>query len=263
MDSRQANSLVSFLLKLICAILVLSFLLDFAFLISPSQILEPTRQWQVGFVSQIVDRGAVPLVGLAFLLTALWMDSTAGVAGPKGLGRGLGVLAFLLSTLLGRFFILVIPVHMNNVNFVRGENLKRIEQEATRAESQLDAQIQQQQSQISGLLNDNQRLSELEKAIQSGQVQGEQLTQLQTLQQNLQRFRQDPAALTKQAKDSRNQALTSIRERRQQLESQARTESLKSGMRIGLSSLLLTFGYAAIGWIGLRSLGIGSKASAR
>ncbi|MDX2097298.1 MAG: HpsJ family protein [Leptolyngbyaceae cyanobacterium bins.59] len=249
-DSRQLASVVSPLLKIVCGILYISFFVDVASLIYPSRLLD--RQWQLNFATQVVDRGVVPLVGLALLLTALWMDSAAGNLFRQRLWKNLGLAAFILSSLLGLVFLLLIPFHLNNVNFVSGETLKRIGQEATTAESQLEAQIQQQQNQISTILGDSRRLDELDKAIKSGQVQGDQLAQLQQLQQQLQQFRQDPQALKKQVEEARKRDLTRIRERKLQLEKQAQSDAGRSALRTSISSFLLALGYVSVGWLGLR-----------
>ncbi|MBD0301606.1 MAG: hypothetical protein ICV85_05355, partial [Tolypothrix sp. T3-bin4] len=120
-------------------------------------------------------------------------------------------------------------------------------QKATQAETQLQAQTQQ----VDALIKDPQRLSELEKAIASGQVQGEQLTRLQALRQQLDTFKKDPKALSQQVDAAKKQ----ISKGKEEAENRARTEALKLGLRTGLSSLFLAIGYIVVGWTGLRSLG--------
>jgi hypothetical protein len=64
-----------------------------------------------------------------------------------------------------------------------------------------------------------------------------------------------------------NQQLSRIREEKEEVEKQARETAWKSGLRIGISSLLLSIGYIIIGWSGLRGMGAvqgaGRKAPAR
>ena len=62
--------------------------------------------------------------------------------------------------------------------------------------------------------------------------------------------------LNQQADNLPTQLLTQIRDRKQELEQQAKTQSLKSSLRTGISSLLLAIGYITIGWTGLKGLGI-------
>ncbi len=52
-----------------------------------------------------------------------------------------------------------------------------------------------------------------------------------------------------------NQRLNQIRQRRDEAEKQAKDNAWKSGLRIGISSLLLSIGYIIIGWTGLRGMG--------
>jgi predicted nucleic acid-binding Zn-ribbon protein len=125
--------------------------------------------------------------------------------------------------------------------------LEQISKKASTLETQLDNQSKQ----VDALVKDPQKLSELDKAIASGQVQGEQLARLQALKQQLQSFKQDPQTLNQQVE----QAQTKIRSERLAAEKQTRTGALKLGLRTGLNSLLLAIGYIVIGWTGFRSLG--------
>ncbi|OLP19064.1 hypothetical protein BST81_07565 [Leptolyngbya sp. 'hensonii'] len=266
-DIRQFAPLISLLLKLICSIMILSFIVDVLTLVTPSSVLE--RQWQLGFVSQLVDRGVVPLVGLSFLLVAIWIDGATGsMSSRPGPGKLVGLAAFLFASLMGLVFLLIIPFHINNAMIERDDTVKRINQEASAAENQVDVTVQQQQLQISSLLNDTQRLAELDKVIKSGQAQGrqltpDQLTQLQKQQEELLRYKQDPTTLEKQAKQAKDRGLTKVRERKLQLEKQAQTATLKSSLRTGINSLLLAIGYIATGWIGLKGMDTGGGKQAR
>jgi len=94
----------------------------------------------------------------------------------------------------------------------------------------------------------------LDQAIKSGQVKGDQLAQAERQQEQLQKLKADPKALEAQVAPDRDRALTQIRNRKQELESQARESALRSGMRIGLNGLLLAIAYATIGWVGLRQM---------
>lgn len=236
-------------LKIVGVIMIVSSLLDYIILAIPFRALE--REWQIGFTSQMVDRGIIPLVGVAFLVAGYWIgnsDSTSSA--PKSSVQDLRFWAFLLSSLLGLIFLLLVPLHFNNIRMQSGQALEQIGQKAQVAEGQLDAQ----RKQVDEIVKNPQRLSELDRAIASGQVQGEQLARLQQLKQQLQTFQQDPKALEKQV----NVARTQIRDGRLKAEQQAKTEALKLGLRTGLSSLLLAIGYSVIGWTGLRGLGSSS-----
>jgi hypothetical protein len=234
-------------LKVVGLIMIVSSLLDFIILAIPFKPLD--RAWQLGFTTQIVDRGIIPMVGIALLVAGYWIGNSIGGSStePKSSVQDLRFWAFLLSTLLGLIFLLLVPLHFINISKQSDEALKQITQKASQAEVQLDTQTKQ----VDAIVKDPQKLSELERAIESGQVQGEQLARLQALREQLQTFKKDPKALKEQVAA----AQTQIRSGKLEAENRAKTEALKLGLRTGLSSLLLAVGYSAIGWTGLRSLG--------
>jgi hypothetical protein len=234
-------------LKVVGLIMIVSSLLDFIILAIPFKPLD--RAWQLGFTTQIVDRGIIPMVGIALLVAGYWIGNSIGGSStePKSSVQDLRFWAFLLSTLLGLIFLLLVPLHFINISKQSDEALKQITQKASQAEVQLDTQTKQ----VDAIVKDPQKLSELERAIESGQVQGEQLARLQALREQLQTFKKDPKALNAQV----DAAKTQIRSGKLEAENRAKTEALKLGLRTGLSSLLLAVGYSAIGWTGLRSLG--------
>jgi hypothetical protein len=256
-------------LKVVGVILILSFLLDFVILSFPSGPRD--SQWQVGFATALVDRGIIPLVGLALIFAGYWIEKNNSdflVNRKSWLDLRLWA---VLSSLLGLVFLLLVPIHLNNVNQARAQTIEQISQDATRAESNLQAQLGQLQtqlgdervqaelerqrsqfrSQVNELLQDEQRFNQ---AIQSGQIS-------ETERKLLQQFKADPKSLdayVAQQADPQTllvQRLNQIRAQQEQLKQQARQDAWKSGLRIGMSGLLLAFGYIVIGWTGLRSMG--------
>ncbi|HEY9647906.1 MAG TPA: HpsJ family protein [Chroococcidiopsis sp.] len=248
--TRQITPLTSRSLKAVAIIIILAVLLDIFILPIPYNVLD--RQWQINFVTQVVDRGIVPMVGLALLFTGYWVDSAAGTAVKRPVWQDLRLYALILASLLGLFYLLSLPLHLNNVNVAKGEALERITQEATQAETQLgtrlEAEVNQQKQQISVLMS-NEDL--LKQAVQAGQVSQEQSDLIA-------KFKQDPAALDqfiKQRVDQlQTQYQTEIGLRREKAQQTAKDEALKSSLRIGIGSLLLAIGYIIVGWTGLKSL---------
>ncbi|MFP4410248.1 MAG: HpsJ family protein [Coleofasciculus sp.] len=248
-SSTMYSSFAGLALKIVGLIMILSSLLDYLILIIPSPGVSPLEnEWQLNLTTQLVDRGVIPMVGIAFLVTGYWISNNSGGSLPerKSSITDLRFWAFLLSSLLGLLFLLLVPLHFNNVRIQSNQAIEQITQQAQQAETQLETQVQQ----IDTLLEDPQQLERLDQAIESGQAQGEQLQRLQALREQLQALRQDPEAIAQRTE----QAQTQIRSRRQELEQRARTDALKRGIRIGLSSLLLAIGYSIIGWMGLRNL---------
>ncbi|AFZ12858.1 hypothetical protein Cri9333_1978 [Crinalium epipsammum PCC 9333] len=245
MQTANSNQFAPLALKLVGAILILSSLLDYIVLLFP---FNPTdKAWQLNTTSQLVDRGIIPLLGIALLIAGYWMSSRDNdrVAGKPW--QDLRFWALLLSSFLGLIFLLLVPLHLSNSNAQKDLAIQQINQEASQAETQLQGQLQQ----VEVLAKDERRLKELDQAINSGQVQGEQLARLTALREQLQKFKQDPKALNQQLETLRTQ----IRSRKLDAETKANQQAFKLGIRTALSSLLLAVGYIALGWTGLRSIG--------
>lgn len=266
MNSPTISQFTSFCLKLVGVILIISSLLDYLTLAIPPELLDP--QWQFNFTTQVVDRGIVPMVGIAFILVGYWIDASAGSAVKKS-GFELRVPIFIFSSLLGLIFLLLVPLHLNNLRQVSSSTLTQIEQRADRAESTIKAQFDE----LNTLANDPQRLQQLDSEIKkidsflaSGQFQGnslnsEQIQGLEERKKQLQNFRElakNPEGLEARLGELQNQ----LRDERLEQENRAKANALKQGLRTGVSSLLLAIGYIALGWLGLKNLSstkIGSK----
>lgn len=235
--------------------MILSSLLDYIILAIPFSPLKP--EWQFSFTTQMVDRGIIPMVGIALLLAGYWIgNSGSSSAEPRSAVQDLRFWALILASILGLIFLLLVPLHVNNIRLQSNKALERIEEQAKAAETQ----VQDQAKQFDALLKNPQQLAQVEQrldqqlqaATQSGQVPPEQLAQAQGFMQQLEAIKKNPKALNQKVSERQ----TEIRTKKLEAESQARTEALKSGIRTGLSSLLLAIGYFLIGVIGLRSLGV-------
>jgi flagellar biosynthesis GTPase FlhF len=264
-NSRQFSSVAARTLKVVGIILILSALLDCIILSLPGETSDMiNRGWQLAAATQIVDRGIIPLMGIALLLTGFWVDSSTGVSiERRNFWLDLRFWALLISSLLGLIYLLLVPIHLNNTRLELKDTLAQVDKEAGQAEGQLEAQIKsdqfkaqieqlknQRRSQISVLLQDE---GKLQQALKSPEVPKE-------LKAVLEQSKNDPKALDKfleqQAQELPNQARSEIRTRKQQKEKELRTRSRNSTLQTGISSLLLAIGYITIGWSGLRSLGI-------
>ncbi len=251
------NQFTSLSLKTIGLVLIVSSLLDYITLAIPFDPLNP--QWQIGFITQVVDRGIVPMVGMGFIFVAFGIDSNvSGRANQKGFNLNLPVCA--LSLVLGFVFLLFVPIHLNNLRLVSSEALSQLEASAEQAETRITDQYEQ----LEAIAQDPQRLQlldtriqEIDTALGSGQFQGQNLNpqQLQGLQNRKRQFEtfrelaQNPEALEARL----NELQTQLRSQKLERENRARTETLKQGVRIGLSSLMLAVGYVVMGWFGLKT----------
>ncbi|NES76778.1 MULTISPECIES: HpsJ family protein [unclassified Okeania] len=259
---RQYSSIAARTLTIVGIIMILSSLLDFVVLSIPFNI--SSRAWQIGLVTQLVDRGIIPMVGMALLFTGYWVTSNSGLQNNSTSSiLDLRFWGLLLASLLGLIYLLLFPLHLNNTRLARAEAIERINQQASTAETQLEArvstsefqnQIQQRQSQLknqfSTLLGDETRLNE---ALENEQLSEQVKSLLEQSKQNPQIIDE---FLNRQAQQLPTQLLTRIRTRKQELEEQANSNSFKSSFRTGFSSLLLAVGYIMIGWTGLKNMGI-------
>lgn len=232
---------------------------------------QPTdRVWQINLATALVDRGIVPLVGLGLLFAGYWFDN-ANAESDRPQGIDLRFPALIISSILGLMFLLIFPLHLNNVNQAKAQTLNRITQEADQAENQLDTRLTQLQAQLnteqgkaqleqlrnqtkaqfSELLKDEQRYKQ---ALESPQIPA-------NIKELLRKAKTDPQALEKaiqqqtDVKTLQTQQLSQVRQRRDEALQQAKDTAWKSGLRIGISSLLLSIGYIIIGWTGLRNRG--------
>lgn len=257
----NSSTFTSLALKLIGVIFILSSLLDYIVLAIPLNWKEVT--WQLGFVTSIVDRGIVPMVGIACIMLGYWIDSDTGSTPQKSSGLNLKLPTFILSSLLGLLFLLFVPLHLGNINKAQTTALAQIEQGAGQGETQIKDFL----SQINTLSQNPQQLDQeiqgRSQVIETGQFQGRQLTpqQLDVLRQQrdqlkqLQDLARNPKQLKERLSTIKNELQTRLLSQRKEREGQARTEAIKQGLRVGLSSLMLAIGYSAIGWLGLKGLG--------
>jgi flagellar biosynthesis GTPase FlhF len=243
----------AFALKIVGAIMIVSALVDYIFMAIPFNIAQ--RAWQLSYLSQLVDRGILPMVGIAFLLVGYWVESASGASERRSLVQDLRFWALLLSSLLGLVFVIVMVLHFFNVFQERDATLQQINQRATQAQAQIEVRAQQ----IGALVKDpkgleqlKQQLAELDQAIEGGRVPAEQQPQARAYRQLLQTMTENP---TKAINQELEAAKAKIAQEKQNLEQQARLGAWKSALRTGLSSLLLAIGYIMIGWTGLRNSG--------
>jgi hypothetical protein len=252
-SSPTSSLLVSRTLKTVGVVVILATLIDIAIGAIPYNVLD--RAWQIGFTTQLVDRGIVPMVGIVLFLTGCWMDGNSdSPAERKSLFLEPRVWAFIFASIMGAVFLLVFPLHLSNVGWSNQQRLEQISQKAKEAEAQfgtqLSSEIGSQQAQISQLINASD--DQLKQLVDGKQLSSEQADLIR-------KFKSDPKAiepfLKQKGEEMKTQIQTRIGTEKLQAEKSAQTESLKSGLRIGISSLLLAAGFIVIGWTGLRNLG--------
>lgn len=267
----STNSLFTALsLKIAGIIFIISSLLDYFVLAYPFKPLDP--RWQISFTTDIVDRGIVPMVGICLLLVGYWIEGSrsSGVGAPRESGSIIKLPVFILASFLGLMFLLLVPLHLNNMRIVSADTLEQIDKGATQAQQRLTAEI----TNLKESLKDPKRVEQLDLRIQqinqiisTGQVNGQQLSpeQLQEAQntknalENLRKLRGNPKA----EEEFINQLQNRLASQKLERETLAKKEAFKQGFRTGMSSLLLAGGYMAIGGLGLKGIGTNPLSSGK
>lgn len=250
-----STALTVIALKVVGVITILAFLLDFFVITLPPNASD--RTWLLAVMSQLVERGIVPLVGIALLLVGTWIqNANSPMPRRPPIWANLRLWALILSAFLGLVYLLFTVLYPNTIRANSQQTLAQIEQRATEAQAQLEGQIgqqvQQQRAQIDVLLQNEELLAQ---AVESGQIPQEQADLLR-------QFREDPNALNQfieqQVGSTREELQTRLGTEREDAESRVRQETLKSGIRISLSSLLLAIGYFVIAAFGFGALRAGA-----
>jgi hypothetical protein len=248
-------SYTSLVLKLTGVILILSSIIDFIAFVYPFNWQDTA--WALTFVSNIVDRGIVPLLGMMLILIAYWIENVSGGTAQKS-RFDLRLPIFGFATLLGLLFLLFVPTHFSNLNTQQGLLLKQIDQGASQGEEQIKGFLSQVNtlSQNPQLLN--QQIEQRNQAITSGQAQGQALNpqQLESLRQQrdqlqgLKELSKNPQEYQKKVAGIKKTLETQLLDRRKKAENEVKDKIFDQILRTCLSSLLLAIGYSTIGWLG-------------
>ncbi len=248
-----------FVLRIVGYILILSSLMDYIALATSLDFSEKAKLGAA--LTQFVDRGVIPMIGVALCAASSALETIAGVGDRKKSIPNILVMA--LSTILGLVFLLSVPVHFMNTKTVADTAVNSLGDEAKKAESQVDPAIQERQAQLAELLKDKtkfeQQMQQLNAMLASPDVPKEKLEELKKVQKTLQEIQADPKKLETEAQKSRDEALNDIRAKKQKKEGEIRGEAFKATMRTGLGGLMLAVGYTLIGWLGLAEMGLFSK----
>lgn len=254
-SGRTLLPLASVALRTAGVVTILSALVDMLVLPYPYQLGE--RDWWIATTAQIVDRGLVPMVGMALLLTAAWVDRIAG-ADPveRKPWFTFRFWTMLLAGFLGALYLILFFVHLNNVRLSSQDLQGRLDEEIKQADTQIaqvDAQVKAREEQLRSQIQQLTTASDqqINEAVQANIINQEQA-------QRIREFKQNPASVepflqqqVQQAQAQAQQAIAELRQRQQQARERIFNDALKSGLRVGIGSLLLGFGYLylIVGWI--------------
>lgn len=252
LSTRQLSSLVSLSFKAVGLIMITAALIDIVILPLPFRFQDP--EWMLAFTTQVVDRGIIPLLGVALFIAGNWVDSLAGNPIQMGASwRSLQFWVLILACVLSILYLIFTVIHVNSVMRLQSQELSQIADQAAEAEQQLDqrieAEIGQRRQGVQQLLQSPELR---QQAIAQGVISEEDAQQLNQFEQNPEQLDTYLQGLDEQAETLRTEQQGEIGARREEAIGKARTNALKSAFRIGLSSVLLAIGYAIIGWAGLR-----------
>jgi hypothetical protein len=249
MQPTVSSFLTPLALKTAGAVLILSSLIDLVFGLwfPPNEFLESLRQqglvlegsrWWLYATSQLVDRGLLPLVGIAFVVTGDWIKIVSTEDGGE-LGNNWRIGTFSLASLLGLLFILIIPFQLITNNDFKTQDLNKIGEQASQVQQSIKGNIQQ----IDALSKDKvkEQLAAIDKELASGQAQPERLANLQLNKLLL----TDPKKFAQKAEQD-------LQVQKQKREAQINTRIVQTGVRTSFASFLLAIAYITIGWTGLR-----------
>jgi hypothetical protein len=240
MQPTVSSFLTPIALKTAGAVLILSSLVDLIFMLCfpPENLVLDGSRWWLYATSQLVDRGLLPLVGIAFVVAGDWIEIVSTEdGGERGNGWRLGT--FSLASLLGLIFILIIPFQLITNNDLKSQDLKKISDEATLIQQGIKSNLQQ----VEALSKDKikEQIASIDKELALGQSTGERLANLQLNKLLL----TDPKKFAE--KSTQN-----LQVQKQKREAQVSARMIQTGVRTSLASLLLAIAYIAIGWTGLR-----------
>jgi hypothetical protein len=217
--------------------------LDFFTLLFPDPT--PTSvEWRLNTLTQLVDRGVVPLLGFSLILMGRWLTIVSDSTGRKRSLPPLILIVFIASGLLGLAYLGIAPFHFRDSGIASTNAIAQLNRQVEQAEQQLDSRINQEVNAISGLMGDERQLQQLQNS--SGAVTKEQQQQIDELLTQIKEFKANPNALEAKVKESREQFLAQIRLQKTNVERQIQTDYWRSSIRIPMSSLLLALGYGFI-----------------
>jgi hypothetical protein len=195
---------------------------------------------QLNFLNELIDRGVIALLGLALVYAGFWINQILTKAVPNSAPetasapwRNSQFWTFIVASLLGLIFLLLIPFHFSTSGQILSASSTRADQQ----EAQIKFQIQQQQQEIQSVLASGQ----LDQLLQQKNLPADKLAILQEL-------KKDPKAFDKKAA----QQLDEMKKQKQQALDQVGKEVSLNRWRAEIRSLLLALGFIAIGWTGLR-----------
>lgn len=235
---------IALALKVTGSILLAIAAIDYLVLLFPLALDEP--QWRFQLSSQVVDRGVLPLLGIAIMGLSIWVEQVSDLS-SKGFMKPAIMIA---SAILALLFFIMGPMHFMDAGKASATATRQINDRTDQAEVQLDARLQQERAQINAVISDPSQLQDVDNQLASADLSDEDKERLTVIKEQLSLFKQDPSLLEQQQESTRNRALSAIRSNGLEETSRVALEFRKSRLRVPVSSLMLAGAFMFIFWTG-------------
>ncbi|MGA1626396.1 MAG: HpsJ family protein, partial [Prochlorothrix sp.] len=199
------------------------------------------------FMSQVIDRGLIPLMGLALLCLGCWISTYQRQ--PLNLKPIIMRVVTLLSLALALVYLVVAPFYFSENRLASAQTTQTLNEQVSQAELQLENRLNQELGLISNLMDDE---TQLQQQLQGQALNAAQQSQLDNIMAQLQQFKDDPEALQQRTAEARNTALAQLRRQQGQALQQSRYRFLRDALRLSLSSFVLAIGYLTLAIVGLQ-----------
>lgn len=258
-----SSSFIRLCLSLVGGILLISSLIEYLFLLFPLQFQD--QNWQISITNSLVDRGIVPLIAICLLLIAWWINDNN--INDKA-GKIIRLPVFIIASIFGLIFLLLVPLHLTNINRVSSDLMTQINQKVEQQQAQIQGFIAQLDAIAKNPEQLKQEIAQRTKVIEAGGViQGQKLnpqelasitTQRDQLQQMLD-LSQKPDQLKAKLQEVETRLQGELKTMENNEINKAKTIALKQSLRTSISSLMLSISYIVIGWLGLQMMMIKSN----
>jgi hypothetical protein len=253
------SNLISLVLKLVGVILVFSAILEYIFAVIPSQWQD--LNWKITLVNGFVNQGIIPLIGICILFLGWWIADNHSPSSKPSVSLRLFIL--IITCVFGLFFLLLIPLHIGNVNKVSSDLITQITKKSAQQETQLEGFIAQLQAVSKDPERLKQEIEQRNQVLQAGGViQGQQLSpqQLQLLSNEKEQLQQlldlskEPEKLKTKLEDMKTDLQSKLKEKETEERKKAQNLTLQQSLKTSVMSLILAIAYTVIGWFGLKTM---------
>ncbi|HEY9699739.1 MAG TPA: HpsJ family protein [Trichocoleus sp.] len=251
-DASPLSAYIARILKLTGSILILGTIVDCLLLMIPPNFMD--NEWLSSLIREWVNRGVLPLIGVAVLLLGVWAaPHQKETSGKKKPGQGWVTGAIGLAMSLGILFLLAAPLYFNSSRLASADATRQINDQAAQAQQQLNTQLAQRQAQVKALLSNPEQVDQLQTALANASSSGDQKAELQQIQDLLKQAQNDPKVIDQQVATARQAGTEQIQQQQQQARDQLTLNTRKLRIHTILTSLLLAIGYLLVAWTGISS----------